>query len=223
MLAKALSEITIPSNCILFASGVSNSLENSMSEFLREENLLKKTIEEHPTKKIIYFSTCSIYDEEVKDRSYVIHKLAMENLIISKSNAYLILRVSNVVGYGGNKNTVINYFYNGIKQNIAFTLWEHAERNIIDVSDLVFVTKTLLENKIENKIINVANPNSIRVSEIVQSIEKFIGTKGKYTSLEKGKAVNIDISYIVQCMPEYFSNFDNSINYINKILAKYFL
>ncbi|WP_333850847.1 hypothetical protein [Epilithonimonas sp.] len=49
-------------NIIFFASGVSNSLETSPEEFLREENLIRKTFTENPDKLFIYFSTCSIYD-----------------------------------------------------------------------------------------------------------------------------------------------------------------
>ena len=46
-------------NVVFFASGVSNSLETEKSAFLREENLLRKTLEENPEKIFIYFSTCS--------------------------------------------------------------------------------------------------------------------------------------------------------------------
>ena len=40
-------------NIIFFASGVSNSLENKKEEFLREENLIRKTIAENPNKVFI--------------------------------------------------------------------------------------------------------------------------------------------------------------------------
>ncbi|MBK8368421.1 MAG: NAD-dependent epimerase/dehydratase family protein [Bacteroidetes bacterium] len=173
-------------------------------------------------KKIVYFSTCSIYDEEVRSRSYVIHKLAMENLIINHSIKYLILRVSNVVGSGGNKNTIINYFFNNIKQKAHFILWEFAERNILDISDLVFVTDELLKNNIENKIIDIANPINFKVLEIVHSIEIFSGFKAHYESLKKGHPLSINVSYITQLIPEYASRFDTSLNYMNKLLVKYF-
>ncbi len=42
---------------IFFASGVSNSLETDKSAFLREENLIRKTLEENPENAFIYFST----------------------------------------------------------------------------------------------------------------------------------------------------------------------
>ncbi|MCU7543226.1 hypothetical protein [Riemerella anatipestifer] len=40
---------------IFFASGVSNSLEVRMEEFVREENLVRETIANHPDKIMVYF------------------------------------------------------------------------------------------------------------------------------------------------------------------------
>ena len=40
-------------NVVFFASGVSNSLETEKSAFLREEDLLRKTLEENPEKIFI--------------------------------------------------------------------------------------------------------------------------------------------------------------------------
>mgnify|MGYP007017084323 CR=1 FL=1 len=62
---------------IFFASGVSNSLEDRQEEFLREETLIKKTIEENPNKIFVYFSTCSVYDSSKTGSDYVLHKLKM--------------------------------------------------------------------------------------------------------------------------------------------------
>ena len=47
---------------IFFASGVSNSLETELSEFQREEDLIRETFTQNPDKLFAYFSTCSIYD-----------------------------------------------------------------------------------------------------------------------------------------------------------------
>ncbi|AZA87213.1 hypothetical protein EG349_10640 [Chryseobacterium shandongense] len=66
---------------IFFASGVSNSLEKEASEFDRETTLLKSVISRNPDKKLIYFSTCSIYDPTKSESPYVIHKLKVEKLI----------------------------------------------------------------------------------------------------------------------------------------------
>ena len=51
---------------LIFASGVSNSLETSPVEFGREQFLLEKILAEHSQKKIIYFSTCSMIRMQFK-------------------------------------------------------------------------------------------------------------------------------------------------------------
>ena len=63
---------------IFFASGVSNSLEKDPSAFEREIRLLHSCIEENPHKKLIYFSTCSVYDPSKAESPYVKHKLNAE-------------------------------------------------------------------------------------------------------------------------------------------------
>ena len=89
---------------VFFASGVSNSLETRPEEFKREENLINETISENSEKIFVYFSTCSIYDSSKTGSDYVLHKLKMEQLIKQSCEKYLILRVSNAVGSGGNRS-----------------------------------------------------------------------------------------------------------------------
>lgn len=103
-------------DCIFFASGVSNSLETKKSEFLREENLIRKTIGENPEKTFAYFSTCSIYDLSKTESPYVLHKLKMEQIIAEHNSKYIIFRVSNAVGKGGNPNLLMNYLIRSVKK-----------------------------------------------------------------------------------------------------------
>ena len=65
----------------------------------------------------------------------VLHKINMERLIQSKAPLYNIFRLSNVVGNGGNKKTIINYLFEKINTKQAFSLWINCYRNIIDVDD----------------------------------------------------------------------------------------
>ena len=62
-------------NVVFFASGVSNSLETDKSAFLREENLLRKTLEENPEKIFIYFSTVSYTHLDVYKRQTLMKTL----------------------------------------------------------------------------------------------------------------------------------------------------
>ncbi len=123
-------------NIIFFASGVSNSLETEKSAFLREENLLRKHLTENPEKIFIYFSTCSIYDSSKNGSLYVNHKLKMERLVEDLAPKYLILRVSNAVGKGGNRNLLMNYLVNSVKEEKIINVHNLATRNLIDADDI---------------------------------------------------------------------------------------
>ena len=49
--------------------------------FLREFQLLDQTIKDNPDKTLVYFSTCSVEDEDLQNAPYVIHKKAIEKFI----------------------------------------------------------------------------------------------------------------------------------------------
>ena len=64
---------------LIFASGVSNSKETRESEYLREIELIKKSISEHPDKKFVYFSSSMIITG--LETRYFKHKLKIHKLI----------------------------------------------------------------------------------------------------------------------------------------------
>ncbi|MBP8060858.1 MAG: NAD-dependent epimerase/dehydratase family protein, partial [Cloacibacterium sp.] len=130
---------------VFFASGVSNSLETEKSAFLREENLLRKHLTENPEKIFIYFSTCSIYDSSKNGSLYVNHKLKMERLVEDLATKYLILRVSNAVGKGGNPNLLMNYLVNSVKEEKIINVHTLATRNLIDADDIKNITLELID------------------------------------------------------------------------------
>ena len=150
-------------NVVFFASGVSNSLEIRPEEFLREENLIKNTIAANKDKIFVYYSTCSIYDSSKTGSDYVLHKLKMEQIIKNSCDRFLILRVSNAVGKGGNANLLMNYIVNAVKNNETINVHTKATRNLIDVEDIKKITLDLLDKKDVNKIINVAYINNYSI------------------------------------------------------------
>ena len=75
MLAKAFGAFKDNPEVVIFASGVSNSKETNNDSFKREEKLLNKVISENNNSIIVYFSTCSVYDDSVNETNYVLHKI----------------------------------------------------------------------------------------------------------------------------------------------------
>ena len=207
-------------NTIFFASGVSNSLETRIQEFLREENLIKNTITENPDKIFVYFSSCSIYDSSKTGSDYVLHKLKMEQLIKNLCEKYMILRVSNAVGKGGNPNLLMNYLVRSIKSKETINVHTKATRNLIDADDIRQITFMLLENKIFNKIVNVAYIHNYAIIEILEIIERFYKTKLDLNLIKSGSGYDINVPDV----EDYFRNngLTNKESYLCNILEKYY-
>ena len=135
LISKAISRHVNNLNMesVFFASGVSNSLEENLNEFNREEKLLNKTIANNVATMFVYFSTCSVYE---KCTPYTSHKIKMEELIKEKCDSYIIYRLPQVVGIGKNKHTLMNYLHKKIINEEKFDVINGAVRNIIDVDDV---------------------------------------------------------------------------------------
>jgi nucleoside-diphosphate-sugar epimerase len=207
-------------NTVFFASGVSNSLENRPEEFLREENLIRTTISENPDKTFVYFSTCSIYDSSKTGSDYVLHKLKMEQLIKYSCEKYLILRVSNAVGKGGNPNLLMNYLIRSINNNETINVHTKATRNLIDAEDIKNITFHLLETSELNKIINVAYLQNYAIIEILEVIERFYNKKLELNLIKSGSGYDINVPDV----ESYFkiNRLTDKESYLCKILEKYY-
>lgn len=219
LIAKAFKNSDSDS-VVFFASGVSNSLETDESQFRREENLIRKTIQENPGKTFVYFSTCSIYDSSKNASPYVNHKLNMEHLVSVECENYLIARASNAVGNGGNQNTLTNYFVHSIQNQKPINVHIHATRNLIDVEDIVNIVLEILESGNLNRIVNVAYLSNYSPMEIISAVEKHLNKKAILNLSEKGQSYSVDIPEV----ESYFerNNLWNKDNYLKNMLEKYY-
>ena len=222
LMANTFSDYATNNNIIIFASGVSKSTETNKEAFDREIKLLKKTLSTYPGKVLVYFSTCSIYDESVKNRPYVTHKLEIEKLIKKTAGTYLIFRISNVVGPQGNKTTIFNFLANAIKNNREIILWKNAERNMIDCDDLKLIIDSFVTNQNYNQTINVALKESVLVSDMVKQMERFFGKKAILKIEDKGNELKIDTNEISQILDKIESKKGTGIHYVYSLLEKYY-
>lgn len=202
---------------IFFASGVSNSSETRKEEFLREQLLVEETLEKNPNKLFVYFSTCSIYDSSKYNSPYVLHKLHMEEIIKEYASKYLILRVSNAVGKGGNPNLLMNYIYSQISSDKELIIHQNATRNLIDVEDVKNITLSYLKNNDFNKIVNVAYIENFYIQEIVEAFEENLKLKSNKVIEDKGEHYSIDVREL-----NYIFNALNKQKYLNQIINKYY-
>ena len=208
-------------NFLVFASGVSNSKTQNPDVYKREMKLLKECVEQYNTKSLVYFSTCSIGDPQEKESAYVHHKLHIEDYIRTRVKQYHIFRISNLAGISSNPNTLLNFFFNHVKNGVNFDLWTKACRNIIDVDDAYLIIDHILKHTLfPNQVINIANPVNLPVKKIIASIETFLHIKSNYIEIEKGVCFDIDISPVQHIIQKLGIRFDPG--YVRDLLNKYY-
>ncbi len=219
LMANAFKKFNKDDSIIIFASGVSNSLQTSDEEFKREKVLLQSCFSKNA--RLVYFSTCSVADDSIQHTKYILHKLEMENLIKEKQDSYLILRLPNVVGKSANPHTLTNFINNRIVSSNPFQVYSHSCRYLIDVDDVVTVISLLLNNnKVDNEIIHVAFNNRIKTTELITLFEKVLSTKARYELVNKGACYTIDNSRIKELVNEI--DFNTSEKYNFNLLSKYY-
>lgn len=219
LIANAFKKYDIQ-DVVFFASGVSNSLEMDKAQFKREEDLIRRTILDNPGKLFVYFSTCSIYDSSKNSSLYVNHKLNMEHLIASENSKYLIARVSNAVGKGGNQNTLINYLVRSIGDGAQINVHIDATRNLIDVDDIVQIVLGLINSGHINSVVNVAYVSNYSVLEIITVIIEFLDKKASLILEKQGQSYSIDIPDATEYFRE--NNLLDRELYLKNILKKYY-
>ncbi len=208
-------------NFLVFASGVSNSKTKKPEAYNREMKLLKEIVQKYNTKSLIYFSTCSIYDPHEKVSPYVQHKLQIEEFIQTDVKQYHIFRVSNLAGVSYNPNTVLNFFFNHIKNGVNFDLWTNACRNIVDVDHVYLIIDYILKNNLfPNQVINIANPANDPIKKIIETIEIFLNIKSNYIEIDKGTCFEIDTSPIQHIIQKLAIRFGPE--YLKDLLNKYY-
>ncbi len=221
LLANAFAEFGPEDKIVIFASGVSNSTETGAAAFDREIDLLNECIDRYREKKWVYFSTCSVTDPSLSRSAYILHKLRIEEIIRERLKHFVIFRVSNIVGGTSNPHTVMNYLVRCIAGGDEFNLWERAERNFIDIDDVVRIVGTVLREDIfRNGTVNIANPKNTSIVKLVELIESFLGKKAVCTREPSGGSPEIDISAIAEIIESKKLEFGD--NYVENLLVKYY-
>ena len=220
MLARAFDCYRDHPRIVVFASGLSDSTVTDVAQFEREHSLLVNALDEQCKKQFVYFSTCSIADPELSASPYVNHKLKMEGLIRAYSSSYLVFRFPQVVGQGGNKNTLTNRLYTSIRDNERFQLWRNAYRYIIDVDDVSAVARYMIDrDEYLNRIINVASCR-FSIFDVVRALEQVTQRSAVYTELDKGASYNIDCYEAHQVAKSLNIQFDET--YLHRVVRKYY-
>jgi nucleoside-diphosphate-sugar epimerase len=217
LIANAFQCYRDNTDIILFASGVSNSKELDDNLYRKEFDLLKTFVGNKS--KLIYFSTCSIYDSSLSDSKYIFHKLTIEKFIRDNFERFIIFRLPNVVGATNNNNTFFNFFRNKLKNFETVKIQKDGVRYLIDIDDLVLYLPLIIDSKSDNCSINVSFDNKLKIIEIIEIMEEILKIKSKKLIIEGGCDYNIDNHEFKKLTK--ISSFNNNYNY--ELLKKYLI
>jgi hypothetical protein len=205
---------------VVFASGVSNSLETHAAAFARERALLSRYLDAAP-RRLVYFGSCGVIASTEGHTPYMEHKKTMEALVLASPGG-LVLRLPQVVGPTNNAHTLPNYLRDRILAGEHFTVWEHAERNLIDIEDVArigFLIATELPVHRSNTV-NIAAAQSVSVPAIVGMFERILAKQANYSLLPQGDPLPIDTAIAVQMGARL--GIDLGSGYIESVIRKYY-
>lgn len=204
-----------------YAAGVSNSGCRDEREYLRERERLDAALAACPPgDRFVYFSTCSIEDPAMRDSEYVQHKIRMENLVRWRPG-HLILRLPQVAGRTANPHTLLNYLHDRITRAERFTVWGGAMRNVIDAADVVKIAMDLVvTEKASAATINIANPRSTMMPDIVRAMERVLGVRAVFDIVDKDSGAPIDTRRIAASIGRCGIVFGDA--YLDGVLEKYY-
>ena len=207
-------------NICIYVAGVSNSLCKNQKELDRDYNRIKKFHKFIGQKKLIYISTCSIFDPNRKTSKYIKNKLRIENFIRKRFHDYTIVRYPELIGVCKNKNTLMNFFFNHISSSNKFSAYVDAKRNLLDVEDALCLTFYFLKKK-KFKEINIANQKYYKVLKIIKDIEKLIDIPAIYY-IKKNKFINWKIKNHVNNKILKILKIKFDKNYLSASINKHF-
>jgi hypothetical protein len=167
-------------NFIIFVSGVSDSKKTNEEDFNREKTLLLKTISENKNLKLLYFSSILT---GVQDNRYYHHKLEVEDIVKKNSKDYIIFRVPQIIGKGGNKSNLVNYLKQSLISGEEIIIFKNTYRSLIDVIDLVRIIN-YCKDIVSCDTIYISDIEKIMVLDLLKNMSIFLGVNPKYKLIE---------------------------------------
>ena len=224
-IARNLKKVKIPKRFDIYAAGVSDSNLINKKEYVREINTLKKYLSKRDRKSIfVYISSISVLTTGVNKDYYIKNKINIEYIIQKQVPKYLIVRLPQIIGKNNNKKTLTNFIKNNILKQKPFYIWRGSKRNLIDIDDIKIILKRYLNKKPKiNNIINIFNPSSILVKDLVILFGKILKKKVKIKIIQK-KNKNINYSLINKnsTLPKKFYKGISDNDYLKNLIIKYY-
>lgn len=220
LIAKAFSDFAPRKDVVIFASGVSDSMETRADAFDRERELLERTRAVHSEALLVYFGTCSVADPDRRATPYVQHKLAMEASLASGTRPWMVVRLPLAIGPVHRSPTLANFLHERIVRGEPFEVWSRSTRYPLDVEDAVRITgRFIADCALWGRPLNVAL-RAFPVLDFVRVLETIAGKRARYTCVEKGAHYEVRCPELVRLAREL--DLDTSPRYLELVLRKYF-
>lgn len=217
LIAKSLSHVDFGRPTLVLASGVSNSLETRPEAFKREADLVEESITNHRNLHVVYCSTCSV-DSGVQT-PYIVHKLQMEEQVLSKAISCHVFRLPQVVGLVRNR-TLVSYFVESILRNRVLKVQTRATRNLLDVHDFARVASLAVHRNAGAGVAqNIASSMQVPVIDIVDHITQLLGRPARIERVDAGYRQVIDTEFLQRLLPADDPLFDPE--YWRRVLQHY--
>ena len=192
---------------VALAAGVSDvGRWSPAGEFRREEELVTGTAAacRRDGRKLLLFSTASaaLYGAPGCSGSehcahsprtpYGGHKREMERIVRESGCAWLILRLSHVVGNDQSSHQLVPTLVRQIAEG-RVRIFRDSNRDILDIRDFVRSVDSLLELELSHEIVNIASGASVPVESIVTHIAGMLGTnpRREYVTRDSGHRVSV--------------------------------
>ena len=219
LIAGAFKALENDPDVLVFASGVSNSSLNSATDFEREMNLVRESLND--SQRFVYFSTVSVFDDSLAQLPYIVHKLNVERFISENARTFCIVRLPNVVGRSGNPHTLTNSIFSSFQKGEPITVHKNASRFLMDIDDISAIIPQLVADKrFHNTTVNACFDNRIRMPELMKIFSDVLKADIKTIELERGNTYDVengDFRSFLQTL-----NFSVSADYTRRLIEKYY-
>lgn len=219
MLARAFEHgFSTREDVLVFASGVSNSQTSDAQAFEREAELLRSALAHHRG-TVVYFGSCSIGDADRRGTPYARHKAAMESQVLEHAGG-LVLRLPQVVGNTANPHTLTNFLCDRILRGERFSVWQHAERNLVDVDDVVRIGTVLIERHDTPRAVTIAARESVTMVQLVALFESTLGRRAVFSLEPRGAPLPVDAAEADRIASALGIDLGNG--YTERLIGKYY-
>lgn len=219
LLARSFATFRDDDEVVILASGVSNSLETDTAAFDRERRLLLEQLARGP-RRLVYFGSCGVASPPECLTPYMLHKREMES-IVSTSPGGLVLRLPQVVGITSNPSTLTNYLRDRIVAGEFFTVWANAERNLVDMEDVVSIGTAIIHDEAwPFPVTTIAAEHSIPMPDIVRMFEDVLGRRANCGMEEKGGPLVVDSAMAAEVASTL--GIDLGDGYAERTIRKYY-